>query len=150
MGRELERKVETVILLSGTGQVTKVSTLMSRNKPIRGEDCVQFEFSEEAGRHVTLDPAEDGGAKVHRFLLECWRNREAEAFTQADIFRNTPSQRVSVSTKRNWIVDLEEEGFISRDDGGVKAYSLTPKGRDLIHYLEEGEEVMDLMEDDNG
>lgn len=150
LGRELERKVETVILLSGTGQVTKVSTLMSRNKPIRGEDCVQFEFSEEAGRHVTIDPAEDGGAKVHRFLLECWRNREAEAFTQADIFRNTPGQRVSESTKRNWIIELEREGFISRDDGGVKAYSLTPKGRDLIHYLEEGEEVMDLMEDDNG
>lgn len=148
LGRELERKAETVILLSGTGEVTKVSSLRSRNKPITGGSCVYFQFSETHGRHVTTVPqCKSCLAPIEGFqlLLECWRGRMDQSFILADIYRNTPKQHVSESTKRNWMNKLEVEGLVSRSADANKPYSLTDKGRELIHELIEGEETSELI-----
>jgi len=142
LGRELERKAETVLLLSGSGSITKVSTLRSRNKPVRGDDCIYFEYSEVVGRHVTVNPSQDEELKHYPFLLECWRGRDDAAFTLAEIYRNSPSYKESNTTKRNWINILHKEKLVDREPEGFKRYQLTLSGRELMNELIEGETLV--------
>ena len=128
LGSQLERKAESNLRLSKDDQVTVIFSEKMRKAPILECDGPRFEWSDEAGMHVSVKvvPRENRKVADLRELFDGvlmtgqrmnWTNLMT-AITQA---RTTPNHEPSRATVGRWITQGKTAGVIKVEFG---AYSI--------------------------
>lgn len=114
-GSQFDRKAESVLHLTRSGEVTKVKSKKSRRAPITDADGVAFVWSDEAMMHVTAESPAKAKAKAKRDNL---RQLMEQVFAGKQSLRSTQLKELVTREKscRNSTADTQRKAAV---DGGI-------------------------------
>lgn len=135
LGKQLMRDAESNLLLKKVGEITTITSEKQRKAPITEADQVAFQWSDEAGRHVSCKPVEPsrsrgGRTRLHTIgeFIEVIPKKGQPGKTGSQLHRMANDlKEIKLQTFKDLLADAVKDGALTRtyDDRTGFAYSQT-------------------------